>query len=218
MSSLSTETCSGFGRGQERRKLSRQAFPDEVLPVSTQRLTEAAVEAFAERGFHGTTTRDIAARAALSPAALYVHYRSKTELLYLIVREAHEEVLRRMEEAAAAAESPSERLKALVGAHVRFHAERHTAARVANHELPALSAKHRAKILALRAQIERLVDETLEEGRREGAFAIDDVRATTFLVLSIGIGVSRWFHPAGRLGAAELGDRYAELIAKMVDP
>ena len=57
------------------------------------RLLEAAVTAFAEKGFHATTTRDIAAAAGMSPAALYVHHKSKEELLHLISREGHSEVL-----------------------------------------------------------------------------------------------------------------------------
>ena len=54
-----------------------------------ERLLEAAVASFAARGFHGTTTRDIAAGAGMSPAALYVHHRSKEELLHQIAREGH---------------------------------------------------------------------------------------------------------------------------------
>jgi AcrR family transcriptional regulator len=48
---------------------------------------DAAVNAFAEKGFHGTTTRDIADAIGRSPAAIYVHHRSKEELLYLISKE-----------------------------------------------------------------------------------------------------------------------------------
>ena len=44
------------------------------------RLVEAAIAAFAEKGFHGTTTRDIAAAAGMTPAALYVHHRSSEDL------------------------------------------------------------------------------------------------------------------------------------------
>lgn len=36
----------------------------EVTPEAARRLLVAAVEAFAERGYHATTTRDIAGRAA----------------------------------------------------------------------------------------------------------------------------------------------------------
>lgn len=36
----------------------------EVTPDAARRLLIAAVQAFAERGYHATTTRDIASRAA----------------------------------------------------------------------------------------------------------------------------------------------------------
>ena len=189
---------------------------ESVAPLSTRRLVLAATEAFAERGFHGTTTRDIAARADLSAAAIYMHYRSKAALLYLIMRDIHNDILSEMQEALDARDEPEERLEALIRTHVRFHAERHTAARVANHELPALAARDRAEIMKIRDQIERLVDETLAQGAQAGAFAVRDVRATTFLILSIGIGVSRWFRPDGRLSPDELGDLYADLVVRMV--
>lgn len=41
---------------------------------------EAAADAFAAKGFHATTTRDIAGRAGLSPAGVYVHFASKEDL------------------------------------------------------------------------------------------------------------------------------------------
>src|SRR5690606_25495504 len=39
-----------------------------------RRLVASAVESFARRGYHATTTRDISVGAGLSPAALYVHF------------------------------------------------------------------------------------------------------------------------------------------------
>lgn len=189
---------------------------DSVKFAPSRPLVLAAIEAFSERGFHGTTTRDIASRANLSPAAIYSHYSSKAELLYVIMRETHEELLEQMRAVIARNEEPPKRLMSLVKVHVEFHAERHTAARVANHELPALTSNHRGEILGLRREIEELVDETLEEGRARGAFDLQDVRATTFFILGVGLGVSRWFRPDGRRTPVELGDLYAELVARTV--
>ena len=64
------------------------AAPQETprAEATRARLLAAAVTAFAERGYHATTTRDIAAAAGMSPAALYVHHASKEELLYEIAR------------------------------------------------------------------------------------------------------------------------------------
>ncbi|WP_309117844.1 helix-turn-helix domain-containing protein, partial [Saccharothrix sp.] len=53
----------------------------------------AAAAAFAGRGYHATTTRDIAAQAGMSPAAVYIHYRSKEDLLFQISRIGHRRAL-----------------------------------------------------------------------------------------------------------------------------
>ncbi len=74
----------------------------EVNPDAARRLLVAAVEAFAERGYHATTTRDIAGRAGMSPAALYIHYKTKEELLHRISRIGHDRALLLLETAAPA--------------------------------------------------------------------------------------------------------------------
>lgn len=44
------------------------------------RIVEAAIEAFADQGFDGSSTRDIAARADLSQGLLSYHYETKADL------------------------------------------------------------------------------------------------------------------------------------------
>jgi|SRR5580658_10328745 AcrR family transcriptional regulator len=48
------------------------------------RLVEAAAEMFAERGFHGATLADVAARAAMTTGAIYGNFKSKEELFLAI--------------------------------------------------------------------------------------------------------------------------------------
>ncbi|CAM5246006.1 hypothetical protein SHIRM173S_10301 [Streptomyces hirsutus] len=78
----------------------------EVTPDAARRLLLAAVEAFAERGYHATTTRDIAGRAGMSPAALLLHYKTKEELLHRISRIGHEKALDILRTAARAEGKP----------------------------------------------------------------------------------------------------------------
>ena len=61
----------------------------DVAPPASRRLLLAALEAFSEHGYFATTTRDISQRAELSPAAVYVHYPSKAEMLAEICRRGH---------------------------------------------------------------------------------------------------------------------------------
>jgi len=110
----------------------------DISPDAARRLVIAAVEAFAERGYHATTTRDIAGRAGMSPAALYIHYRTKEELLYQISRVGHLLSLGLLQEAASGGGPAAGRLTDAVRSFVRWHAEHHTTGRVVQYELGAL--------------------------------------------------------------------------------
>jgi AcrR family transcriptional regulator len=189
----------------------------DVSPPSSQRLLLAALESFAELGFHGTTTRDIARRAQMSPAALYVHYPSKAALLFEISRAAHKAMLQEWRAAfAQEALSPAQRLSNLIRAQVRFHATHHTAARVANYELHSLSAAQAASIVALRTEMGRVMREAVRLGIDSGDFRVSDIGATCVAIISLGVDTSRWFDPRGRLTPDQIGDLYAEFGLRLV--
>jgi len=187
-----------------------------VAPDAARRLLLAAVEAFAERGFHATTTRDIAGRAGMSPAALYIHYRTKEELLYQISRVGHERSVRILTEADNSAIRPADRLAAAVDAFVRWHAERHTTARVVQYELNALAEEHYAEIVALRRRSEEILRGILRDGVAAGEFTVTDIRGTALAVLSLCIDVARWFRAGGSRTPEEIGALYADLVLRMV--
>src|SRR5690606_4117789 len=132
--------------------------------ASRARLVEAAVTAFAERGFHGTSTRDIAAAAGMSPAAVYVHHRSKEDLLYLISRVGHDDTVAVIRQAADSTDDPAARLAAVMRAFALHHAREHTRARIVNYELNALSREHLAEISAIRRQIRLDVQAMIQDG------------------------------------------------------
>ena len=187
-----------------------------VAEDARSRLLAAAVEAFAARGFHGTTTRDIAAAAGMSPAALYVHHRSKEELLHQISRAGHEATLALVEEAVASSERPVEQLARLVEDFVRHHAVAHTSARIVNYELAALSEPHLAEITELRHRIDAVVRELVERGVAAGDFTTPDPVMTASALLSMGIDVARWYRDEGSWSPDDVAAHYRELALRMV--
>lgn len=56
-------------------------------PAKKQAILDAALELFAERGFHGTTVPDIAARAAIGAGTVYRYFESKETLVNLLYRQ-----------------------------------------------------------------------------------------------------------------------------------
>ncbi|MER6215957.1 MULTISPECIES: TetR/AcrR family transcriptional regulator [unclassified Streptomyces] len=188
----------------------------EVTPDAARRLLVAAVEAFAERGYHATTTRDIAGRAGMSPAALYIHYKTKEELLHRISRIGHDKALEILETAAHGPGPAAGRLDAAVRSFVRWHAAHHTTARVVQYELDALGPGHRSEIVALRRRSDAAVRRILSDGVSAGEFDVPDVPGTTLAVLSLCIDVARWFNADGQRTPDEVGALYADLVLRMV--
>ncbi|MFH8790424.1 TetR/AcrR family transcriptional regulator [Streptomyces roseoverticillatus] len=188
----------------------------DVTPDAARRLVTAAVEAFAERGYHATTTRDIAGRAGMSPAALYIHYKTKEELLYRISIVGHRLALDILRRARDSAGGPADRLSEAVRAFVRWHAEHHTTARVVQYELGALAEEHYAEIVALRRNTDAAVRAIVEDGVAAGEFDTPDVPGTTLAVLSLCIDVARWFNAEGKRTPDEVGELYADLALRMV--
>jgi AcrR family transcriptional regulator len=192
-----------------------EAWLGEPLAPAARRLLTGAVEAFATRGYHATATRDIAARAGLSPAGVYVHFAAKEELLYQISLIGHRGTVQVVRAAAAMSDEPASRLRAVIAAITSWHARYHTTARVINYEMAALTQRHRADIATLRREIDSLVRQTLQDGVAAGVFDVPDVRGTTLALLSLTIDVARWFRPGGGRTPEQLGELYGDLALRM---
>ncbi|MFB7665511.1 TetR/AcrR family transcriptional regulator [Kitasatospora sp. NPDC056138] len=183
---------------------------------AARRLLLAAVDSFARRGYHATTTRDIATAAGMSPAALYIHYPSKAALLSEISRTGHQATLDLVERAEAGSSDPVEQMRRLVEDFTTWHARGHTVGRIVNHELHALPDEDFAVVAELRRRIEETVRRIIDAGVASGAFAVPDVRTAARAATSLGIDVSRWYSERSTETPEELGRRYGVLVLRML--
>jgi AcrR family transcriptional regulator len=183
---------------------------------SAQRLMDAAVDAFAYKGFHATSTRDIAARAHLSPAGVYVHFASKQDLLFQLCLRGHVLALEVVDTARQSAKTPPAQLVAIVSAFARWHAEQFRTARIVQYEFPQLTPEHREEVLTLRRQIDAVVTEVLRAGVANGDFDIADVSMTTLALQSLSIDVARWYKPGTRRTPEAIGTAYGDLALRLV--
>ncbi|WP_433192343.1 TetR family transcriptional regulator [Nocardia sp. CA-107356] len=180
------------------------------------RLLDAAVVAFAERGFHGSTTRDITSIAGVSTGAIYVYHRSKEELLYQISRTGHLDTLQRIRAAIASAQDPADQLIALMREFTIHHARAHTVARIINYELAALNPEHQQEIKEIRRAIEGEVRSLIERGVATGVFENSNTHMAATALLSLGIDIARWYHEGGSWSPEDIGDYYADLALRIV--
>src|SRR4051794_21113697 len=175
-----------------------------IEPETSRLLLLSALDAFLARGFHAATTREIAERAGMSPAAVYVHWKAKHDLLYEISRIGHQAVLDVVERALEQASGdPVERVRAFVSAFATWHAENHALARVIQYEFGKLPRRQFLRIVEIRDRFEELMRAELAAGVAAGAFDVEDLEGTMLATLSLCIDLARWYHPSPQHSSAE---------------
>jgi len=187
-----------------------------IRPKAARKLLLAGIEAFATLGYHATTTREIAARSGMSPAALYVHYASKTELLEEIIKLGHRSALEAFQRGFAETTDPASRIATAVRGFTVWHARNQTLARVVQYELESLPRTQRREIGALRTHFETMLCAEIEQGRKSGEFAVDDVAGTATAIFSLCIDVARWYSPRSKQTPEAIGELYGQLALRMI--
>lgn len=178
----------------------------------------AALRTFYERGYYGTSTRDLAAAADMTAASLYHHFTNKQDILRSVMTQIMHEALRTTRAALLrAGSSPADQLAALVRAWVEFHALRQIEAKVGLAELNSLEIEGRRVVVALRDEQELMFREVVERGCALGDFQTAHPVEAARAILNMGTAVATWFRVDGSRTSGELAETYSELALAMVN-
>src|SRR5437870_13893118 len=110
-----------------------------------EHLLARAAKVFAEKGYHSTTMRDLAAASGMRRAGMYYYVRGKEELLALVQERCFARVLAGAEPAMAVAGDPGERLQGFIRPHVKFFAANLAEMKVLSHEANWLTGERDRK-------------------------------------------------------------------------
>ena len=145
-----------------------------------------------------------------------MHFTSKEDLLFELSRRGHQTARNQLVAAAAAAGSPTDALRSLIGGFSRWHAEHHQLGRIVQYEFRHLTPEHRDTVLALRKEIDKVVRDVLRDGVTTGEFEVDDVPGTALALLSLAVDVARWYSPEIRRTPADIAHSNGELAVRLV--
>lgn len=194
--------------------------PPDRSPASgdpaRQRLIDVGIQTFSEKGFDGTTTRDIASAVGLSPASLYVHFRSKEQLLYVISKTGHEYIDELVRAALDVSDDPVEQMGALAELCTAGHLRRYNVARVVHNELERLAADHQDELLAMRTAMLDRITATIGHGVERGVFSVPDVDVAGVAVSSLITDSCRWYRPNDEDEVLAVATRYRVLVLAML--
>jgi AcrR family transcriptional regulator len=190
---------------------------DPATLSSSDQILLAALECFVERGYHGTTIRQVATRAGVSVPGLYHHFPSKLTLLERLIDGTMDDLIEQTESALeGAGDDPVDRFNAVVVAHVQFHCARPEESFVGNTELRSLSAHARRRIIGKRDRQQRIFDAVVDGGVRDGVFHVSEPLEASRAIVSMCTAVANWFRRTGPMTADEIVDTYRDLALNTV--
>jgi TetR/AcrR family transcriptional regulator, cholesterol catabolism regulator len=157
-------------------------------------IIEAAARVFAQHGFHGATTQDIADVLGIRQASLYYYFPSKEGALELVCLQG---VAGYFEVAKAIASAPgtaAEKLSRLIKSHLAPLTDRSDFVRVFLNERQHLPGESRRRIGKWSRGVERVFEDVVKEGVRRGEFRADlDTRLTVLAILGMANAAANWY-------------------------
>jgi AcrR family transcriptional regulator len=129
---------------------------------------KSAAAVFAEKGFHGSSTRDIAENMGIKQGSLYYYFKSKEEALGEVCLYGIEDYVEHMQVIAASEESFESKLMATITSHLTSYRERNEALKVYNDERLYLPKEKRKKLKSLGSGYRQLLEGIFEEGVESG--------------------------------------------------
>lgn len=184
--------------------------------ATRQQILDVAARLFREKGYAGTTQREIAKRCGIKAASLYYHFASKDDLLLEVLDFGIERIFAAVRTAVERlpADAPiAQKVRAAAHAHLEsfFVYGDYTATniRVFGQAPKAVQRKN----LALRDGYERYWAELFEQGLRRGEIrrGADLALVRLFLLGALNRTVE-WWDEDGALGLDELADRFTALL------
>lgn len=179
-----------------------------------ENILAAAVQLFAEYGYHAAPLRDIARIAGIQAASIYYHYPSKQALLIEIMDTHMQRLNTNLERIVREPSDPQQRLRAAIANHIRLHTTYKAEFFIIDTEIRALESEHGARIIALRDRYEFLLQELLHDGMQQGVFRQSDVKIASYAIIAMCTAVATWFHPGGRLSVQQVIDSYTQIITQ----
>jgi AcrR family transcriptional regulator len=210
--------ATGSTRGAKTAKRNapaRRALPAPLADDEANRradIVRASARLFREKGFAGTTVRDIAHAVGMRSGSPFYHFDSKINILVAVMEEGLRQGLEETRTVLARELPPRERLRAMIEAHLHtIHGPGSDFIPVLLYEWRSLPDAHRKHIVAWRDQYDAAWQRALEDLHDEGAFAIDPKLARLFILGAVNF-TALWYRPGGGSTLAQVADAAVEFL------
>lgn len=170
-----------------------RAEKTERYDLKLKEILHKSAQVFAEKGFHNASVRDISRETGISLAGLYYYFQTKEELLYLILEDTFDSVLRNLEDSLSQYSGP-ERIRFFVENHLKFFVDNLAQMKLASHESESLQGHYWSEIQKKkRAYFNRLVEILRRSASEGGGVARVDPKLAALALFGMVNWIYTWY-------------------------
>ncbi|MFK8015854.1 MAG: TetR/AcrR family transcriptional regulator [Gammaproteobacteria bacterium] len=147
--------------------------PDNRYQQQRLEAIRAAASVFAQKGFHGASTKEIAQRMGIKQGSLYYYFKSKEEALGEVCLFGLADYARHMEAIATSDQPFAAKLLATVTSHLTSYRERNEALKVYNDERLYLPEEKRTHLKAIGSAYRQQLESIFEQAALDGVVRAD---------------------------------------------
>ncbi len=170
-----------------------RASEESRFEQQRDRMLRAAADCFNQKGYSGTSLKDVANRLGLTDPALYYYVRSKEELVYLCYVRAAEVGREAMQLAMDSGQDGLDKVLRYLRNHVDFMVGERGPIAIMS-EVPSLNSEHREEVLEFSRKHSAAFEALLEEGIADGSIAPCNVRMTGNAIMGAVNWIPKWYH------------------------
>ena len=155
-------------------------------------IVQAAVELFVRKGYHPTTTREIARAAGVSIGSLYEYVQSKEDVLYLVCDAIHHEIEARLREEIGDGKAALEILEDAIRGYLQVCDKMQDSILLIYRETASLDDESQRYVLQNEERITQIFADILEQGVADGSFRFEGSQALGLMAHNIVVLGHMW--------------------------
>lgn len=198
------------------QEIPTQVKNQDLVARRRSQIVDAAVEMFLQKGFHRTTTRQIARAAGISNGLLYEYVSSKEDILYLVCDAIHAEMQRAVTDALARPANDDHPLAAVIRQYFLVCHRMGDHILLIYQETQSLPGKWRKVVLENEMRITRLFRKAIDQLVRQGALPPLDGRGRELIAHNISVLGHMWAFRRWSLAGHYTIDEYIRIQSDFI--
>jgi len=177
-----------------------------------EELLHVSARLFREKGFDGTSIRDISGAAGMHSGSPFYHFKTKQDILVAVMEQGLAEGLQKLQDANTSGATAEQRFVRMIRAQIgTILEEGNDFIPVLLYDWRSLTDANRRRVITLHDKYDALWQPVIDDLKRDG-YLPGDAQLIRLLVLGAVNWVGRWYRDGGRLSLDDIAEGAARLF------